>query len=66
MNNTLLSFLNGMAFTVYSFLLLSILTGDFRIGSFSFVDQTWKKWVFGSLFLLFVVNILYTEFRKIK
>lgn len=68
MNSThsLLSFLNGILFTAYSFLLLAILLGEFRIGNFSFSDETWKKWLFGSLFLLFIVDILYVEFEKIK
>lgn len=44
----------------------AILLGEFRIGNFSFSDETWKKWLFGSLFLLFIVDILYVEFEKIK
>ena len=68
MNNThsLLSFLNGIFFMTYSIIFLAILFGDFKIGNFSFVDQTWKKWLFGSLFLFFVVNILYVEFKGKK
>ena len=68
MNNThsLLSFLNGIFFMTYSIIFLAILFGDFKIANFSFVDQTWKKWLFGSLFLFFVVNILYVEFKGKK
>lgn len=66
MNNTLSSFLNGILFTVYSFIFLATTLGEFRIGSFSFSDATWKKWLFGLLYLLFIVNTLYAEFKGKK
>lgn len=68
MNSThsLLSFLNGILFMSYSIILLAILFGEFKIGNFSFADETWKKWLFSLLCLLFVINILYVEFKGRK
>lgn len=59
MNN----FWNGVLATVYFLAFIVIIFGGLEIGSFSLTDQTWKKFLFGTIALIGFLIPVFNTFK---